>query len=157
MTIQLDDEKLTAFALGELDEGSATLRRALREASEEEGEGRALVEAALGMAAAMLARGLGIDAARFAKDRASTAVVKRVEAEGAIAFELDAKGTPSFFINGKKQVGWGSARGLARMIEREKAAVEKLMAEGKSREDAIKARIKTNSEKPEFYLSKLAP
>lgn len=104
-----------------------------------------------------IAAGLGLDATRFASDRASGAVVKRVEAESAIAFELEARGTPSFFINGKKQVGWGSARGLARMIDREKVAVEKLMAAGKSREDALKERIKQNSEKPEFYLSKLAP
>jgi protein-disulfide isomerase len=102
-----------------------------------------------------IAQRLGLDPARFKADMASTAVSAQVDAEGAVATSLDARGTPSFFINGRKQVGWGSASGLQRMISREKAEVDKLMAAGKSREDAIRERIKANSDKPGVYQQAL--
>ena len=102
-----------------------------------------------------IAQTLGLDLARFKADQADAKVASQVDAEGAVATSLDARGTPSFFINGKKQVGWGSASGLQRMISREKAEVDKLMAGGQSREEAIRARIRINSEKPDVYQKAL--
>jgi protein-disulfide isomerase len=92
-----------------------------------------------------IARGLDLDLDSFDATRKSPDLEKRVMAEAQVATDLDARGTPSYFVNGKKQVGWGSAMGLRGMVEAEKREVEKLMAAGKSREDAIAERVKLNS------------
>jgi protein-disulfide isomerase len=63
------------------------------------------------------ARALGLDMARFAKDRAEPAVQAQIRYEGALADALDAQNTPSLFVNGRKQVGWGSYAGLASMVD----------------------------------------
>ena len=41
--------------------------------------------------------------------------------------------------------------GLKRMIEMEKAQIEKLMAAGKKRDEAIRERYQTNSESPAAF------
>jgi protein-disulfide isomerase len=92
-----------------------------------------------------VAKGLGLDLEKFDADRKSPDLEKRVLAEAQVATDLDARGTPSYFVNGKKQVGWGSAMGLRGMVEAEKREVDKLMAAGKTREQAIAERIKANS------------
>jgi protein-disulfide isomerase len=97
-----------------------------------------------------VATGLGLDLAKFDADRKGPEVLKRVMAEAKLATDLDARGTPSYFVNGKKQVGWGSAMGLKGMVDMEKREVEKLMAQGKSREEALRERIQQNVEKPEL-------
>jgi protein-disulfide isomerase len=93
-----------------------------------------------------VAKGLGLDLAKFDADRKGPAVEARVMAEAKLAADLDARGTPSYFVNGRKQVGWGSAMGIKSMIDSEKREVEKLMAAGKSREEAIRERVKANSD-----------
>lgn len=93
-----------------------------------------------------IAKGLGLDLAKFDADRKRADVEKRVMAEAKLAADLDARGTPSYFVNGKKQVGWGSAMGLKSMVDAEKREVEKLMAQGKSRDEALRARIEQNVE-----------
>jgi len=94
-----------------------------------------------------VAKGLGLDLSRFDADRKGKDLEERVMAEAKVATDLDARGTPAYFVNGKKQVGWGSALGLKGMIDAEKREVDKLMAQGKSRDEAVRERIKLNSDK----------
>jgi len=102
------------------------------------------------------ARDLGLDLARFEADLKAPAVAEQVDREGKLARDLDAQGTPSYFVNGKKQVGWGSAFGLKAWVEQEIAAVDKLIAGGMSREAAIQARVKQNvGDKADLYLKAL--
>jgi protein-disulfide isomerase len=91
------------------------------------------------------ARDLGLDLARFEADLKARAVAEQVDREGKLARDLDAQGTPSYFVNGKKQVGWGSAFGLKAWVEQEIAAVDKLITGGMTREAAIQARVKQNA------------
>jgi uncharacterized protein YoaH (UPF0181 family) len=58
-------------------------------------------------------------------------------------------GTPAFVINGKKQVGWGSAGGIKSMIDMEVKAMESLMATGLSAAEARAKRARDLAEKPE--------
>lgn len=94
-----------------------------------------------------VAKGLGLDLAKFDADRKGKDVDKRVMAEAKLATDLDARGTPAYFVNGKKQVGWGSALGLKGMVDAERREVDKLIAAGKSRDEAVAERIKLNSDK----------
>jgi protein-disulfide isomerase len=51
------------------------------------------------------AKELGLDVAKFDRDRASAEVQARIDADKKEAAELGATGTPSFFINGKYTSG----------------------------------------------------
>lgn len=64
------------------------------------------------------ARALGLDVERFQKDMADPAIAAQVLYERKLAEALGARGTPGFYINGKKMVGWGSYAGFKSMVER---------------------------------------
>jgi protein-disulfide isomerase len=100
---------------------------------------RALGEESLGV----YAERLGLDLERFHRDRRSEAVLDQMLYERSVAERLDARGTPAFFVNGQKLVGWGSHRGFRGMIVRavgkvkessevpaERRALEATMASG---------------------------
>lgn len=74
------------------------------------------------------ARALELDMERFAADLADPALKAQVAFERALAESLEARGTPAFFVNGQRSVGWGSYAGLraqvARAMAKAKAAVE---------------------------------
>ncbi len=52
-----------------------------------------------------LARGLGIDLERFARDRQDVALLERAQADRALAVRSGAAGTPTLFIGSRKIVG----------------------------------------------------
>ena len=79
---------------------------------------------------------LGLDLPRFKNDRESAGVLNKLRSDQNAAMLLGARGTPAFVINGKKQVGWGSAAGIASMVRRELEQMEQLTASGKSLEEA---------------------
>jgi predicted DsbA family dithiol-disulfide isomerase len=81
---------------------------------------RGLGDAAL----ARYAEQLGLDMERFNADRRSEEVLEQILYERDMAQRLDARGTPAFFVNGKKLVGWGSHRGFRGMITRAMTAVK---------------------------------
>ncbi len=64
------------------------------------------------------ARQLGLDLARFDRDRASDEVAQQIVYERNLAAALGARGTPGFFVNGRRLVGWGSYGGFKAMVER---------------------------------------
>jgi protein-disulfide isomerase len=61
---------------------------------------------------------LGLDMARFKKDMNSTAIKDQIEYERNLAGALGMRGTPGFFINGHKMVGWGSYGGFRGVVNR---------------------------------------
>jgi protein-disulfide isomerase len=92
------------------------------------------------------ARTLGLDLEKWKKDLADPALDFQFDANGKVATLLEARGTPSFVINGQKQVGWGSAAGIKSMVDREVADMKALVASGKSVQDARIERVKKNAE-----------
>lgn len=61
---------------------------------------------------------VGLDLDRFKKDLADPTAAAQVDYERAVAEALGAPGTPSYFVNGMKSVGWGSYFGLRSQVER---------------------------------------
>ncbi len=76
------------------------------------------------------AQRLGLDMARYDRDVVDPAVKAQVEYERGIAEQLEARGTPGLFINGKKQVGWGSYGGFKAMFLRALTEAQTLSAGG---------------------------
>jgi protein-disulfide isomerase len=64
------------------------------------------------------ARALRLDVARFERDLDDPEASAQVTYERSLAKALDAQGTPGFFVNGKKLVGWGSYGGFKAMVDR---------------------------------------
>jgi len=60
----------------------------------------------------------GLDLARFKQDVADPSAKAQVDYERALAESLEARGTPAFFVNGVKSVGWGSYYGLRSQVQR---------------------------------------
>jgi protein-disulfide isomerase len=92
---------------------------------------------------------LGLEAAAFARDQQSPELLKKIRSDQAASEKIGARGTPSFVINGKLQVGWGSAGGISSMVQRELEEMEKLVASGMSVKDARIKRAEANADSPE--------
>jgi len=92
---------------------------------------------------------LSLDLKKFDADSKADDLYKKIRSDQAAAELLGARGTPAFVINGRKQVGWGSAAGIASMIKREAKEMGKLTAAGKSLEEAWAERAKANAKTPE--------
>ena len=73
---------------------------------------------------------LGLDIERFKADLVAQAVDAQVIYERKMAEAIGARGTPGFFINGKKQVGWGSAGSFNMLIRRALAEAQGLVSSG---------------------------
>ena len=65
------------------------------------------------------AESLKLDMARFQKDLDSDAIKKRIEADKAEGVKLGVRGTPTFFINGKKYTGTRTYEQLAKLVKDE--------------------------------------
>lgn len=92
---------------------------------------------------------LGLDLKKFDADAKADDLYKKIRSDQAASEAMGARGTPAFVINGRKQVGWGSAAGVASMIKREMKEMEKLTSAGKSLEEAWGERATANSKTPE--------
>jgi protein-disulfide isomerase len=71
-----------------------------------------------------VAKELGLDVARFERDMDAPEVREQVAYERSLAAAVGARGTPAFYVNGHKLVGWGSYGGFASMITRALKAAE---------------------------------
>ena len=98
------------------------------------------------------ARDANLDMVRFGNDRVDAQTKDLITRQAAAVSELGARGTPSFFINGKKTVGWGSQIGIEGQIKREVDATRALINQGMSVEQAYNNRVKANSENASLYL-----
>jgi protein-disulfide isomerase len=90
---------------------------------------------------------LGLDLARWDKDFADPSAAEWVKRESAAAIRLGVPGTPGIFVNGFRQMGWGSYRDLNASVAREIAAGEALVASGKPLTSVPAERIRLNADK----------
>lgn len=96
---------------------------------------------------------LGLDPHKFAQDYNDVALRARVKSEGDSAMELGATGTPSFFINGRKEVGWASYEAIKQYVAQEIEAMKALLAQGKSVKDARIERVRANLREAQSFLN----
>ena len=96
-----------------------------------------------------LATEMGMDGEQFRKDMEDPALNRKVQSDRKAAETMGTRGTPAFIINGRKQVGWGSAAGIASMVKKELVEVEKLVAAGKPAEEILTERAAANSDSAE--------
>jgi len=80
------------------------------------------------------ARQVGLDLERYARDIQMRSTAQQVIYERSLAEALDVRGTPGFFINGRKTVGWGSYLGVRSQVERALEQARALEAAGTPRE-----------------------
>jgi len=76
------------------------------------------------------AREAGLDEKRYAKDYADPELRRRVQEEGKVATRLGATGTPTFLMNGKVVIGWGSWGAFRWQVEQELNAMNALLNQG---------------------------
>lgn len=88
-----------------------------------------------------IASELGLNLEAWDKDLADPAIAERVSRESEAAVKLGVPGTPGIFVNGVRQMGWGSYRDLHNTVGREIAAGEALLAAGKKLADVPAERI----------------
>lgn len=79
------------------------------------------------------AQELGLDLARFQASLASPAHAERIQRDLAEAAALGVRGTPAFFINGRRLDGAQPAATFKRLIDEELVRAERLLASGVSR------------------------
>ncbi len=84
------------------------------------------------------AQALGLDMAAWEKALTDTAITAQIAYESAQAEALDAGGTPAFFINGTKTVGWGSYMGVESQVKQALEAARALLAKGVARADVAR-------------------
>ncbi|MBM4371087.1 MAG: thioredoxin domain-containing protein [Deltaproteobacteria bacterium] len=88
---------------------------------------------------------LALDLERFRRDLADPALDVLFDGGMQVAALLAARGTPAFVINGRVQVGWGSAAGIQSMVEDEIEAARGLLAQGRTVAQVREERARTNA------------
>ena len=91
------------------------------------------------------AQSVGCDLAQYEKDLVDPVLAAQVAYESAQAQALDAPGTPAFFVNGEKTVGWGSYMGLESQVRRAVEDGKKLLADGVPRAEVAKKMTATKN------------
>ncbi|GHH02582.1 thioredoxin domain-containing protein [Comamonas sp. JC664] len=76
------------------------------------------------------ARGVGLDIARWNRDRADPRLAERVQQDEALALKLGATGTPAFFVNGRFISGAQPLDVFAGVVDEELAKAEALVKTG---------------------------
>ncbi len=87
------------------------------------------------------AKDLGLNIDQFKKDIADPANSARLDQEAKWAEEMGASGTPGFFVNGIRQVGWGSYMALKSMVAGEISKAEEALAQGAPKGEVVKRRV----------------
>ena len=87
------------------------------------------------------ARNIGLDVSKFQSDLQDGNIVAQVRRESKAAEDMGASGTPAFFVNGMRQVGWGSYMSLKSMVAREIAKADELARAGTPKNQIAKRRI----------------
>lgn len=91
------------------------------------------------------AKDLGLDVAKFKADLADPVLAARVDQEAKWAESMGASGTPGFFVNGVRQVGWGSYMALKSMVQNELQKAEEAIAQGTPKNQVVAKRIAASS------------
>lgn len=87
------------------------------------------------------AKDLGLNIEQWKKDIADPANSARMDQEAKWAEEMGATGTPGFFVNGIRQVGWGSYMALKSMVGNEIAKAEEVLGQGAPKAEILKRRV----------------
>ena len=94
------------------------------------------------------AQALGLDMAKFKADIDSFAAKAQIKADQALAAKLGARGTPHFFVNGKRMPGALPFDRFKSTIDAEIKAVTALMQTGKTAAQSYKERVTKNYADP---------
>ena len=79
------------------------------------------------------------------------AVKERIKREGALTEALGASNTPSYLVNGKVYMGWGSWRSMRGKVERELKAANALAKKGMNSAEIRSQRELDNFDTSEMY------
>ena len=79
------------------------------------------------------AKGLGLDMGKFAADLNADATKKQVKADQALAQQFAARGTPHFFINGRRLRGAQPVASFEKLIDEQLKIAKKMVAKGTPR------------------------
>jgi protein-disulfide isomerase len=104
-----------------------------------------------------MAMAAGLDVPRWKADLADPGSAARVQAESDAAVRLGASGTPALFVNGVRQVGWGSYRDLHDKVAREIAATDPLIQGGTPARSVAEARIRQSADRNQKRDGEAAP
>ncbi len=97
------------------------------------------------------ARSVGLKMEQLEADMKDPTLRRQVDAESALCMALGARGTPTFFIDGERHVGWGSALAMERIIQHHIELAEKALAEGTPRGKILEKLVKTYATEPRKY------
>jgi protein-disulfide isomerase len=100
---------------------------------------------------------LGLDMNKFKADLNSPAVKAQVKADQAVARQFGARGTPNFFINGRKLVGAQPLASFTRVIDEELKKAKALMAKGTPRNQVYTTLTKKGATKAAAPARRKAP
>ena len=95
-----------------------------------------------------LATELGLDMAKFAEALDTEKFAAQIAAEQKLAVSLGARGTPAFFINGRKLSGAQPVANFRALIDEELAKADALLAKGIAPEALYEEIIRDGAEKP---------
>ncbi len=98
------------------------------------------------------AKQLGLDIARFRREKSDAAAARQVDDDIAIAESVEARGTPTFFVNGRKIVGAQPQEVFSVVIEEEIAAAQAAHRRGLAWYEALIADGKTFDELEDVAL-----
>lgn len=95
-----------------------------------------------------LAKEIGLDMTRFAQALDSEKFADQIKQEQQLAISLGARGTPAFFINGRKLSGARPIDQFKEIIDEELAKADALLAKGVAAENLYAEIIKDGAERP---------
>jgi protein-disulfide isomerase len=87
------------------------------------------------------AQEVGLNLEQWERDRNDPALLTRMKEEASWAEKMGATGTPGFFVNGVRQVGWGSYLALKSIVQRELDKADELIAGGTAKNQVLAKRI----------------
>lgn len=93
------------------------------------------------------AKDLGLNVEQWKKDLSDPKAAERLAQEAKWAESMGATGTPGFFVNGVRQVGWGSYMALKSTVAREIEKGEELISQGTPKNQVVAKRIAALAEK----------
>ncbi|MFN3198100.1 MAG: DsbA family protein [Bradymonadia bacterium] len=103
------------------------------------------------------AKEIGLDMAKFNADLNSDAVKNVIKQDQALATQIGARGTPNFFINGRKLVGAQPFASFKGVIDEQKKAAEALVAKGTARANVYAELTKNGATKAAAPAGRKAP
>lgn len=87
------------------------------------------------------AQEIGLNLEQWDRDRNDPALLTRMKEEASWAEKMGATGTPGFFVNGVRQVGWGSYLALKSIVQRELDKADEAIAGGAAKGQVLQKRI----------------